>query len=64
MTDAQILELAWNALMEGRTADARAALEQSTTPNVRAFARRCDPNQSHALRDDLVTYGRMIGVRW
>ena len=75
MSDAMILENAWNALMEGRTADARSTLQQSTTPEIQAFARRCVGNngdnwddatfaQISALRDDIAKYGRVRGIRW
>lgn len=68
MNDAEILKKAWSALMEDRVSNAKALLDQSSTPAVRAFAQRCVGDcstnfpQIRDLRNDIVAYGRMFGI--
>jgi hypothetical protein len=65
MNDEQILQQAWDKLMEGNAEAARTILLRSSTPAVQAFARRCEnptSDTAYEVRKDLEKYQRSIGA--
>ena len=63
--DVQILEQAWDKLMEGNPEAARTILQKSNTPAVQEFARRCEnptDDTAYEVRNDLEKYQRSIGA--
>ena len=69
MNDAEIIKQAFRQIMEGEITAARSTLQKSTTPSVQEFAKRCvgdtstNVDQIYALREDIMSYGRRVGIR-
>ena len=65
MNDEQILQQAWDKLMEGNAEAARTILRKSSTPAILEFARRCENGTSdtaYQVRKDVEKYQRSIGA--
>lgn len=65
MNDEQILQQAWDKLMQGNAEAARTILQRSSTPALQDFARRCEnptDDTAYQVRKDLEKYQRSIGA--
>jgi hypothetical protein len=65
MNDEQILQQAWDKLMEGEAGAARIVLLKSSTPAILEFARRCENgtlDTAYKVRKDLERYQQSVGA--